>query len=82
MRVLDLSELSKIGRGLEIDAAVVAVHEDEAQAVTEKLVAAGVEALLNLTSVPLSVPERVAVQQADITTQLLLLSYRASVVQE
>ncbi len=82
MRVLDLSELGKISRGLEMDAAVVAVREEQAQAVAEQLVAAGVEAILNLTSVPLAVPERVAVQQADITTQLLLLSYRASVVQE
>ena len=78
MRVLDLSELEKISGGLEIDAAVVAVREEHAQPVAERLVAAGIEAILNLTPVPLALPERVAVQQADLATQLLLLSYRAS----
>ena len=82
LRVLDLASLKKIMTNLDIDAAVLAVRDEEAQQVAAKLVEAGIEAILNLSSVPLTVPDRVAVQQADLATQLLLLSYRASLVTE
>ncbi len=76
--VLRVESLHQVSDTLRIDAAVLAVEEDQAQVVAERLVAAGIDAILNLTSAPLALPENVAVQQADISTQLLLLSYRAS----
>ncbi len=78
--VMRVESLHQVADTLRIDAAVLAVDEESAQAVAEKLVAAGVDAILNLSSAPLSLPENVAVQQADIGTQLLLLSYRASLL--
>jgi NADH/NAD ratio-sensing transcriptional regulator Rex len=48
------------------------------QAAADQLVEAGVQAILNLAPAPISAPEGVVVQQADLTTQLMLLSYQAS----
>ena len=53
------------------------VAEHEVGLAVRTLLESGVSAILNLTSVPLEVPERVVVQQADLPTQLLLLSYQA-----
>jgi redox-sensing transcriptional repressor len=82
LRVFDLASLPKVVANLKVDAAVLAVKEEQAQAVADRLVKAGIGAILNLTSAPLSVPEGVAVQQADLATQLLLLSYRMGLVAE
>jgi redox-sensing transcriptional repressor len=76
--VMTMSALKQVAAARRVDAAVVAVRDEQAQRVANRLVEAGIDALLNLTATPLVVPESVAVQQADIATQLLLLSYRAS----
>jgi redox-sensing transcriptional repressor len=60
-----------------VNAAVLAVSGGEAQAVADRLVAAGVDAILNLAPVALAVPEHVVVQQADLATQLMILSYHS-----
>jgi len=78
--VMRVESLHQVADTLRIDAAVLAVADGQAQPVAETLVAAGVDAILNLSSAPLSLPENVAVQQADLGTQLLLLSYRASLL--
>jgi redox-sensing transcriptional repressor len=80
--VMGMSQLKLVAAAQRIDAAVVAVRDEQAQRVANRLVEAGIGALLNLTAAPLVVPEKVAVQQADIATQLLLLSYRASLLPE
>ncbi len=80
--VMGMSQLKQVAAAQRIDAAVVAVRDEQAQRVANRLVEAGIDALLNLTAAPLVVPEKVAVQQADIATQLLLLSYRASLLPE
>ena len=80
LRVFDLTSLPKVVANLKVEAAVLAVREEQAQAVVDQVVAAGLSAILNLTSAPLEVPEGVAVQQADFATQLLLLSYRLGLV--
>lgn len=76
-KVMNLACLGDEVRRLEIEGAVVAVEEHEVGPAVRTLVASGVSAILNLTSVPLEVPEQVVVQQADLVTQLLLLSYQA-----
>jgi len=75
--VMDLSRLGDEVRRLGIEGAVLALPEPEVKAAARTLVESGVSAILNLTSVPLEVPEQVVVQQADLATQLLLLSYQA-----
>jgi len=75
--VMDLVRLGDEVRRLGIEGAVLAVAEHEVGLAVRTLLESGVSAILNLTSVPLEVPERVVVQQADLPTQLLLLSYQA-----
>ena len=82
LQVMHLSSVGQVVRNLKVNTAVLSVDESVAQDVAEKLVDAGVDAVLNLTSVPLVLPPNVAVQQADITTQLMLLSYYARLARE
>jgi redox-sensing transcriptional repressor len=82
LQVMHLSSVGHVVRNLKANTAVLAVDESIAQDVAEKLVEAGVDAVLNLTPVPLALPPNVAVQQADITTQLMLLSYYARLTGE
>jgi redox-sensing transcriptional repressor len=78
LQVMHLSSAGQVVRNLKVNTVVLAVDESIAQDIAETLVDAGVDAVLNLTSVPLALPPHVAVQQADITTQLMLLSYYAT----
>jgi redox-sensing transcriptional repressor len=77
LQVMHTSAIEQVTRNLRVNTAVLAVREPSAQATAEQLVSAGVDAILNLTPVPLALPARVAVQQADLATQLMLLSYYA-----
>jgi len=77
LQVMHLSSLGHVVRNMEVNTAVLAVPEPEAQAAAEQLVSCGVDAILNLTAAPLALPSHVAVQQADLATQLMLLSYYA-----
>jgi redox-sensing transcriptional repressor len=81
LEVVELARLEEVVRGLGIDTAVLALPEREAQAAADRLVEAGVEAILNLAAVPVTVPQHVAVQQADLATQLMLLSYQAGLLE-
>lgn len=77
MVVRDLAEFESAA-ALGADTAVLAVGEAEAQEAADRLIQAGIAAILNLAATPISVPEGVAVQQADLTTQLMLLSYQTA----
>lgn len=57
------------------DIVVVAVPAEHAQAVTDFVVAAGVKAILNFASAPLSVPDDVAVKTVNMAMELETLSY-------
>jgi len=57
-----------------VELAVLDLPDRLAQQGAEALIAAGVRRLLNYSRVPLQVPAGVRVQQADLATQLLLLS--------
>jgi len=79
-QVLSLSRLEAVLSEEEANTAVLATPASVAQATAERLVTGGVSAILNLAPSPISVPEHVAVQQADLATQLMLLSYQASLL--
>ncbi len=79
-QVLSLSRLEAVIAESQANTAVLATPASEAQATAERLVKGGVSAILNLAPAPISVPEHVAVQQADLPTQLMLLSYQASLL--
>jgi len=65
-----------------VDAAVIAVPAEEAQAVADKLVMLGVTALLNLTSAVLVTPPDAVVRNVDVVAELFALSYYCGEKQE
>jgi redox-sensing transcriptional repressor len=57
------------------DMAILAVPAKAAQVVTDKLVAAEINSILNFAPVRVRVPDGVAVRQVDLSTELQILSY-------
>jgi redox-sensing transcriptional repressor len=55
--------------------AVIAVPASAAQAVADRLVAAGVNAILNFAPVQLAVPKRVKALNVDLSVMLKTLSF-------
>lgn len=62
-------------RAQEIDMAILAVPADAAQAVTDRLVRAGVRGILNFAPVRLKVPRGVALKNVDMTLELEGLAF-------
>ena len=60
-----------------IELGIIAVPAEAAQAVADRLVAAGVKGILNFAPVPLVVPEHVGVVSVDLAIQLETLAYQA-----
>lgn len=55
--------------------AILAVPANAAQQVTDRLVRAGIELILNFAPIRVRVPEQVQVRQVDLSTELQILSY-------
>jgi len=75
VRVRRLGDLERVLAGGDIDIAVLAVPATEAQAVLERLVAAGVRAVLNFAPVALDAPADVQVRNVDLALELEGLSF-------
>ncbi|KRN88426.1 redox-sensing transcriptional repressor Rex [Ligilactobacillus ceti] len=60
---------------LKIEIAILTVPGDQAQAVTDQLVASGIKGILNFSPVPLVTPEKVRVQNVNLTHELQTLIY-------
>jgi redox-sensing transcriptional repressor len=70
-----LDHLVDLVARLGITVGVLAVPAVEAQAVADRLVAAGIGSILNFAPAVLSVPERVNVRRVDLATELQILSF-------
>jgi redox-sensing transcriptional repressor len=64
-----------VAKKLNIDIAIIAVPQIAAQEITNKLVKAGVRAILNFAPVKLNVPKRVKLRNVDLSTELIQLVY-------
>jgi redox-sensing transcriptional repressor len=73
--VEDVADLEAIVARENISIAVVAVPSVSAQAVCDRLVAAGVTCILNFAPVTLSVPAHVDVRKVDLAAELQILSF-------
>ncbi len=73
--VESVEDLERIVDTRGVDLAVVAVPADVAQDVADRLVAAGVGAILNFAPVHVEVPEHVRVRRVDLATELGALAY-------
>ena len=75
LSVRDAAHLERELRHERADIAAVVTPAEAAQAVTDRLVACGVTAILNFAPVQLRVPERVVVKTVNLVLELEALSY-------
>jgi len=73
-----MSELVDVARDEQVDIALLTTPAAVAQDVTDVLVAAGVNSILNFAPVRLHTPDDVAVRQVDLGVELQILSYYGS----
>jgi redox-sensing transcriptional repressor len=74
-RVRSVAELEEFCAEERVDVAVVTVPASDAQATIERLVAAGVRAILNFAPVRVHTPDGVLVRQVDLSSELMALSF-------
>jgi redox-sensing transcriptional repressor len=75
LTVLGIDTLEHELRRQPIDMAVLVTPAEAAQAVTERLLALGVKAILNFAPVQLAVPDDVVVKTVNLALELETLSY-------
>ncbi|HEV8676240.1 MAG TPA: redox-sensing transcriptional repressor Rex [Methylomirabilota bacterium] len=75
LSIQPLAELPRIVKQHGIQIGVVAVPADAAQTVADRLVAAGVRAILNFAPARLKVPKDVRLQNVDLSIELENLSF-------
>lgn len=75
LQILPVSELARAVRQSGIQVGVIAVPADAAQLVADRLVAAGVRAILNFAPARLTVPREVRLQNVDLSIELENLSF-------
>lgn len=73
--VYHINDLTKINAELQAQVGVVAVPRAAAQEVVDKLVAAGVQAILNFAPTAILVRPGIAVRNVDLTSEMEVLSY-------
>lgn len=78
IKVCPMEDLPRIVKRLKIKIAILTVPNSAAQECTDQLVAAGICGILNFTTVQVSVPEDVLVQNVDIAQSLAVLSHSIS----
>ncbi len=76
--VLDDASMEAVLAEKAIEIAVIAVPADAAQAVVDRVVAAGVEAVLNFAPVRLRVPSSVALRNVDMVVEMEGLAFALS----
>jgi redox-sensing transcriptional repressor len=75
LAILPSSELPRVVKQQGLQIAVIAVPAEAAQAVADRLVAAGVRAILNFAPARLKVPKDVRLQNVDLSIELENLSF-------
>jgi redox-sensing transcriptional repressor len=71
----DIEELKTVARRERLDIAVIAVPAPQAQPVVNRVVAAGITAILNFSPGTLTVPPNVKLKSVDLTVSLEGLSF-------
>jgi redox-sensing transcriptional repressor len=80
VRTYAVSKIYEIVKQQKISIGIIAVPDDKAEDVAEKLVNAGVTGILNYTSQPLSVPSHVYLEEYDMLTSIEKVAYHAKVL--
>ena len=82
LTVSSMDKLASVAAEHNIKLAIMSVPGEAAQAVTDKLVAAGIRGILNFAPVSISTPPDVSVQGVDLAVQLEQLSFKMSLAGE
>ena len=80
--IFPMDELRHICRRLSVRIGVVTVPADQAQAVCDALVDAGIKAIWNFAPIHLHVPEGVLVQTENMAASLAMLSKHLTDVED
>lgn len=70
-----ITQLEEILQSASVDMAILTVPEEEAQEMTNRLVNAGITAILNFVPIQLVVPPSVKVRTMDVVAELQCLAY-------
>ncbi len=73
--VAHLSELSAIAAGEHVAIGIIAAPANQAQAVADAMVDAGIRSILNFAPVLIAVPEGVSLRKVDLSIELQILSF-------
>lgn len=77
IRTYPVSQINEVVKQQKISIGIIAVPEESAEEVAERLVNAGVAGILNYTSRPLSVPAHVYLEEYDMLTSIEKVAYHA-----
>lgn len=78
VRVSHVADLEKVLPVLNCSIAIITVPPAEAQAVADRLVKCGLDAILNFAPTTLRLPPRVAVRSIDLASELSILTHHLS----
>ncbi len=78
VEVQSLEDLDEDCKNRCFDMAILAVPASAAQRVTDQLVSAGIDSILNFAPIRVEVAESISVRQVDLSMELQVLSYYAS----
>ena len=81
LRVSDVANLETVVAATRANMVVLALPAGVAQAVCDRVVAAGVHSILSFAPVALSVPGHVNLRKVDMATELQILAYHAQRLQ-
>lgn len=78
IEITSVDEIDRMVKDLDIKIGIIAVPAGEAQAVADRLINAGVEAILNFSPAKLKTSPGCYLQNIDLTTELQSLAYYAT----
>ena len=82
VKVRPMEDLPRLVKRLKVKLAILTVPNAAAQACADALVSAGIRGILNFTSVQLSVPEGIILQNVDLAQPLAILSHAIARAQQ
>jgi redox-sensing transcriptional repressor len=79
--VFDISRLAELSKRIHVGLAILCVPPEDAQTVTDILVASGIKGIWNFTSTNLVVPDDVVAQKEDLASGLAVMSVKLNRIQ-
>ncbi|MCL6473004.1 MAG: redox-sensing transcriptional repressor Rex [Firmicutes bacterium] len=77
IKVRNINELEEFTKGIVggVDIGIIATQASSAQGVANRMVNAGIKAIINFAPITIEVPDGVVLRQVDLSVELQILSY-------